>query len=144
MKKILSVTIALLMVAMVFIGCNDTKKESGSSSQNSSVQSSSSEQQKKLTKVKVTVDINGEVKSFDYETDKETLEALLLEKTEELKATLKDSEYGKFVEGMNGYVADSKKNEFFEVLVDGVSSKVGIKEIKIEEGKAYQFKLSKF
>jgi len=141
-KKFLSIAIALLMVTMVFIGCD--KKTNEQTSSGSSSTEASDVQQSKQVKVTVTININGETKSFAYETDKATLEELLVEKKDELKATFQDSEYGKMILGMNGYVADASKNEYFEILVDGVSSQVGAKEIPLEEGKTYEFKLSKF
>ena len=79
-----------------------------------------------------------------YQTDLATLEELLEENAEELGATLTDSEYGKFVEGMDGYVADASKNEYFAVLVNDTMSDVGISQIKLEDGKTYQFRLSTF
>ncbi|MFZ2539030.1 MAG: DUF4430 domain-containing protein [Oscillospiraceae bacterium] len=121
MKKIISLMLAVMLTASMFVGCSN--------------------------KLNVTVNVSQDGKvtlEKAYKTDAETLENLLVEKTEELGATLTDSDYGKFVEGMNGYKADVTKNEFFEVLVDDVSSQVGISEIKLEDGKVYTFKLSKF
>lgn len=120
MKKVLSLSLVVVMIAAIFVGCSSK------------------------TAVTIKMDINGDITTQEYKTDKTTLEELLVEKADELKATLTDSEYGKYVAGINGYTPDATKNEFIEVLVDDVSSQVGIKEIKIEEGKVYTFKVSKF
>ncbi|MEG0692882.1 MAG: hypothetical protein RR444_07350, partial [Oscillospiraceae bacterium] len=95
MKKILSLILAVVLMATMFVGC--------SSKLNVTV--------KVLQDDKVTVEKT-------YKTNEETLEKLLIAKTEDLGAILADSDYGKFVEGMNGYQADSTKNELCEVLVD--------------------------
>ncbi len=120
MKKVVSLSLVVIMIAAMFVGC--TKKNN----------------------VTIKMDINGKVTQQEFKTDKATLEDLLVEKTDDLKVTLTDSDYGKFVSGINGYVADAAKKEFIEVLVDDVSSQVGIKEIKLEDGKVYTFKVSKF
>lgn len=120
MKKVVSLSLVVMMIATIFVGCGNK------------------------TKVTIKMDIKGDVKTVEYKTDKETLEDLLVEKTDELKATLKDSEYGKYVVAINGYTPDATKNEYIEVLVDGKSSQVGVKEIKIEDGKVYTFKVSTF
>ncbi len=121
MKKIISLLLAVMLMVTMLVGCGN--------------------------KLDVTVNVlqDGKVTlEKTYKTEEQTLEKLLVEKAEDLGATLTDSDYGKFVEGMNGYKADASKNEFFEVLVDDVSSQVGIAEIKLEDGKVYTFKLSKF
>lgn len=120
MKKVVSLSLIVMMIATIFVGCESK------------------------TKLTINMDIKGDVKTVEYKTDKQTLEQLLVEKADELKATLEDSEYGKYVVGINGYTPDAAKNEYIEVLVDGKSSQVGVKEIKIEDGKVYTFKVSTF
>ncbi len=120
MKKVLSLSLVVVMFAMMLVGCSSK------------------------TAVTIKMDINGKVTTQEYKTDKATLEELVVEKAVELKATLTDSEYGKYLTGINGFTADATKNEYIEILVDDVSSQVGMKEIKLEDGKVYTFKTSKF
>ncbi|MEG1718901.1 MAG: DUF4430 domain-containing protein, partial [Clostridia bacterium] len=77
-------------------------------------------------------------------TDKEYLEGLLVEKQKELGFTLTDSTYGKFVAGMNNYMADTNKQEFFEVLVNDVPAMYGISEIPLKDGEKYSFRISTY
>lgn len=80
----------------------------------------------------------------EYKTDLETLEALLVEKADELGATLIDSDYGKFVSGMDNYLASDEKHEFFEILVNDEAAQTGIAEIVIADGDVYTFRLSTY
>lgn len=120
MKKILSISLTFIMLITIFTGC---------SSKNT---------------VTIKMDVNGDVVTQEYKTDKTTLEELLVEKTDELKLTLTDSDYGKYIEGINGYTPDYTKNEYVEILVDGVSSPVGIKEITLADGQVYTLQISVF
>jgi len=143
MKKLLSLSLALIIIASMFVGCEKAEVKKDNSSVASVVSEESSEIAKKY-EVKVKIEINEEIVEKTYKTDAESVEALLVENQEELKATFMDSEYGKMVTGMNGYEADSAKKEYFELLVDNVSSLTGAKDTKLEDGKTYTLKLSKF
>ena len=79
-----------------------------------------------------------------YRTNAATLEELLLAHEKELGAVLTDSDYGKFVEGMNGVVADPDKREFYSVGIDGEEAAVGIHEIALADGACYQFTLTNY
>lgn len=121
MKKITSALLAMMLIVSVLAGC------------------------KSKTEVTIKVEKDGSVQLEEaIKTDAETLEALLTDNAEKLGVTMQDSDYGKFVTGMNGYVADAEKKEFWLVSVDDVPSEVGVAEIKIEKGKVYSFKLSNF
>lgn len=155
-KKASVLLMSLVMTVLLLAGCQNGNGSTVSSQagQSSAISSDttpssdampSSDAPVELKKVTVQVEQDGKVTlEKTYESGLETLEELLLEKAEELGATLTDSEYGKFVEGMNGYVADASKNEYFEFLADGVSSPVGIKETKLADGASYLFRLSTF
>lgn len=125
MKRIIASGVAVVLAVFCLIGCASAKP-----------------------KVTVQVEQNGEItleKSFDsYGDDIDTLEKLVVEYNEELGASYEDSDYGKFVTGMNGYIADSSANEYFEILVNGESSMVGMAEIPLNENDVYLFKLSTF
>lgn len=78
-----------------------------------------------------------------YSVDKEaTVEDILVKYADELGATLEDSQYGKYITGINGYLADATKNEFVEFQVDGVPADVGISSVTVEEGKVYTFNIT--
>lgn len=121
MKKIGSISLVFIMIIAIFTGCSSSK-----------------------TTVTIKMDVNGEVTTKEIKTDKITLEDLLVEKADELKITLSDSDYGKFITGINSYVADETANEFIEVIVNNESSMVGIKEITITDKDVYTLKVSKF
>lgn len=149
-KKASVLLMSLVMTVLLLAGCQNgngstVSSQAGQSSAISSDTTPSSDAAVELKKVTVQVEQDGKVTlEKTYESGLKTLEELLVEKAEELGATLTDSEYGKFVEGMNGYVADASKNEYFEFLADGVSSPVGIKETKLADGASYLFRLSTF
>lgn len=158
MKKLLSLSLVLIIIASMLVGCEKAEVEKGTGTDTSkpssqavtdeipdtSEASQPAEEVAKKYEVKVKIEINEEIVEKTYKTDAESVEALLLENQEELKATFKDSEYGKMITGMNGYTADEAKKEYFELLVDGVSSLTGAKDTKLEDGKVYTIKLSKF
>lgn len=121
MKKITALVLGLIMAAFVFTGC---------ASKNA---------------VTVNVEQNGEVTlSKEYKTDAENLEELLVEKADELGATLVDSDYGKYIAGMNGYVASDDKHEYFELVVNGESAQTGASGVVIADGDVYLFRLTTY
>lgn len=121
MKKALSMSLVCIMLIAMLTACGTPKN-----------------------KVTVNIDINGTVTKTELKTTEATLEDVFIANQKELGLTLTDSDYGKFISGAGGYIADPAKNEFIEVLVNDVSSQVGIKEIIIADGDVYTLKLSTF
>ena len=159
MKKTGALLATFLLTMVLFAGCaqgapqNDTQTGGASSGQPSSeAQGSnpasdapSSEAATGQKTVTIQVEQDGKVTlEKQVASDLATLEELMVERAEELGATLTDSEYGKFVSGMNGYVADSAKNEYFEFLVDGEPAQVGIGSTELADGAVYLFRLATY
>lgn len=133
MKKFTSIAVSFIMVAVILVGCNTKPAEANNSST-------------AVAKATVTIemDLNGEITKKEIATNDKTVEELLVANTTELGLTLTDSEYGKFVAGINDYLADVAKNEFVEFFVNGTSSQVGIAEVEIADKDTYTFKISTF
>lgn len=155
MKKTGALLAALLMTVALFAGCTQNNSPAGDTSSDqpssgapvsesaSDVPSSEAAAEQKTVTIQVEQD--GKVTlEKQYESDLATLEELMVEQAGELGATLTDSEYGKFVSGMNGYVADSAKNEYFEFLVDGETAQVGIGSTELADGAVYLFRLATY
>lgn len=122
MKKIAVLIMTAIIATMLFTGCGGAKAS-----------------------VTVQVERGGEITiEKTYKTDVETLEALVVKYKDELGASYEDSDFGKFVTGMDNYTANAENNEFFEILVNDISSQVGMAEIKIADGDIYLFRLSTF
>lgn len=92
--------------------------------------------------VKVQVEVINESqsyeKTYDYETNKTSLGDLL---AEEGIIEYEDSDYGRFITGADGMTADSSKEEWWNVLVNGESASTGIDGIEIHEGDVYTLQL---
>lgn len=80
-------------------------------------------------------------KTFEYKTYHEFLQGLLEEKQEELDITFEESEFGKMITGMLGYVTDINK-EYFHISVGNEDAQTGVSEIPLEDNETYTFKLT--
>lgn len=120
MKKVLSVLAVVILIASVLIGCSS------------------------LGKVTVEVKKDGEItltKELNISKESETLEELLIANEKELGVTMEDSDYGKFITGMNNYIADSANNEYYSIYVNGEMAQTGVSEIKLNDKDVYTFEL---
>jgi len=88
--------------------------------------------------VKVMNEFQDYEKTYDYETDKTILGDLL---AEENIIEYENSDYGRYVTGADGMEADSSKEEWWNVLVNGESASTGIDGIEIKEGDVYTLQL---
>jgi hypothetical protein len=140
MKKKLHFILSLLLVALIavsaFAGCTD-RKDPDRSGENSAPADS--------TPVGVTfkfqmVDKDENLTEWDITTTETNLaEALLAEELIEGS----DGAYGLFVTVVNGVALD-EDNAYWELLVDGESSMVGVSSVTIDPAKVYAFKYSTF
>jgi len=105
-------------------------------------------QKEEVKKIKASVFINpggkkGQLlgaQEVEVEKDKSALEL-----TEEV-AKVETSGEGEmaFVTSINGRSADSAKNEFWELLINGESSQVGAGSYEVQDGDKIEWRISKF
>lgn len=129
MKRVIAFSLVLVMLAAALVGCAE----------------------KKAT-VTVNVEQDGAVVlTKQYEVtlpanDAEALsvESVIVENAEELGAILEDSDYGKYVIGMNGYIADDAKQEYWAILVNGEMAMTGLRDTRVADGDVYTFQLATY
>ena len=56
--------------------------------------------------------------------------------------TYTNSDYGAFINSVNGYVTDTKK-EFWEIMINGKSAEVGMSAYVVQSGDKIELKISK-
>lgn len=95
----------------------------------------------KTVSIQIIIKDKGVNKTFQYKTDRAYVIELLTDKQAELKLETQDGPYGKFVTGLMGIKADSKK-EFFNIKVDGKDATVGVSQLPIENKRTYTFILT--
>lgn len=121
MKKGFSLTLLCLLLAAALAGCAGQQT------------------------VTVSVEKDGEILlETEIKTQFETVEEMIEASAADLRATLVDSDYGKYVEGMAGYVADAASNEYWAFYVNGEMSQTGLRDTLIEDGAAYSFLLETY
>lgn len=129
MKRVVSLALAVVLLAALFTGCAG-----------------------KTGKVTVQVERDGQVtltKEYEFalpadDSQSVSVESIVEEHAEELGATLVDSDYGKYVTGMDGYVADDAKQEYWSFLVNGEMSQTGLRDTKAADGDVYTFQLATY
>lgn len=93
-------------------------------------------------KVAVSVEVINEnddyQKVYDYETEEKTL-GDLLDKEGLIEA--QDSEYGRYITGVDGMKADDAKEQWWCVLVNGESAQTGVDGIQLEDGGKYTLEM---
>ena len=87
------------------------------------------------------VDRDGNEKSYEIHTDKETVGEALLE----LNLIAGDEgDYGLYVKTVDGVTADyDTDGEYWAFYVDNTYAQTGVDSTKVEEGKSYAFKVEK-
>jgi hypothetical protein len=96
----------------------------------------------KAVTIEVVVESEGIEKIYELNTDAEYLYDLLLEIEEAIQPEFEDSSFGIYLTGLEGYIADVSKNEFFAIKVNGVDALYGVKELPVIDGEVYRFELS--
>ncbi len=93
----------------------------------------------------ITLEIvaDGETKTISAKTDAAFLENLLVELQEKGKLTvdLPESTYGKFINAVNGRVADADKFEYWAVYVNGEYGQNGVSTEPVVDGTTYRLVL---
>lgn len=122
-KRIVSVGVMVVLLVMLIIVAvgNVEQPETGT----------------KSIQVQITYDDVGKV--TEVETDAEFLSDWV---QEQQGFGWTESEYGIFIEVVDWRVADSEKQEWWCILVDGESATVGVSQIPVEDGKEYTFQLN--
>ena len=115
---------------------------------NSSPASVAGETDNKITQdIQITVtDNNSQTKVYtsSYKPNK-TLFTHLIDlqgKNAGFSFTYTNSDYGAFINSVNGYVTDTKK-EFWEILINGKSAEVGMSAYVVQSGDKIELKISK-
>ena len=96
----------------------------------------------KAVTVEVVVESEGIEKIYDLNTDAEYVYDLLMEIQEDIKPEFEEASFGIYITGLEGYTADTTKNEFYAIKVNGVDAVVGVKELPVIDGEVYRFELS--
>lgn len=127
-EYVIAASVLVLAIAVLFVfrsgifSKNDTNKEGGQYS--------------------VQVDVINEnedyEKSYSFDTDETVLGDLLVNND---IIEYEDSEYGRFVTGADGMIADSSKEQWWSVLVNGESASTGIDGISIQDGDVYTLEM---
>lgn len=82
-------------------------------------------------------------KSINYLAYKESvLDALLADSEVELAGS--DSEWGYFITGVKGIEANGAQNEYWQILIDGEATSVGISSIELFFGQVLTFQLAQW
>ncbi len=90
----------------------------------------------------VTVKVIAESRDFEKEDKVTTEKQNLGDVLEEMGiAEYSNSGYGKFITGLYDIKADSGKEEWWSILVNGGFAGIGVDGIKINEGDVYTFEL---
>lgn len=143
-KKSLSLCLLLVLIAamaLFAVGCSDNSNSGASEAPKSTEATVSAIVTGKGQRVfdfEVT-DLDGKVTAFEIHTDKE----LVGDALEELGLLEgEDGPYGLYVKTVNGITADyDKDGKYWAFYVDGAYASQGVDSTKIEEGKAYAFKV---
>lgn len=93
-------------------------------------------------KISVSVEVINEnedyEKVYDYQTEEKTL-GELLDKEGLIEA--KDSEYGRYIIGVDDMKADDAKEQWWCVLVNGESAQTGVDGIELEDNAKYTLEM---
>lgn len=96
----------------------------------------------KSVTIEVVADSQGISKIYDINTDAEFLYDLLMEIQADIKPEFEESSFGIYLTGLEGYIADEAKKEFYAIKVNGVDALLGVKELPVVDGEVYRFELS--
>ena len=144
-KKSLSLCLLLVLIAAMVlfaVGCSDNSNSAGASEAPESTEATVSAivtgKGQRVFDFEVT-DFDGKVTAFEIHTDKE----LVGDALEELGLLDgEDGPFGLYVKTVNGITADyDKDGKYWAFYVDGAYASQGVDSTKIEEGKAYAFKV---
>ena len=124
MKKLLTLALAIALVCALICSCSAPAEEAQSA------------EAKTIT---VCVTANGETEKISLETSAETLREAL-EKEGLIAGS--ESDYGMFVETVNGITANADNQEWWCITIGGKSAATGVDEIIIEDGASYEFTLT--
>lgn len=88
----------------------------------------------------ITVDvINGETKTFEYDTDAEYLRGVLADENGLISGD--DGEFGLYVKTVDGYTANESGQEWWCFTKGGETIMTGVDEIAIADGEHYEITL---
>ena len=144
-KKSLSLCLLLVLIAamaLFAVGCSDNSNSTGASEAPKSTEATVSAivtgKGQRVFDFEVT-DFDGNVTAFEIHTDKE----LVGDALEELGLLDgEDGPFGLYVKTVNGITADyDKDGKYWAFYVDGAYASQGVDSTKIEDGKAYAFKV---
>lgn len=128
----LALLLSLLLVVGSFAGCGGKQESSGAGSGSQAVYVAS----KSITLTVVHKD--GSQKDFPIQTDAQNLREAL--EQEKLIAG-EESEYGLFVNTVDGEKADEANEEWWQLSKNGEVSPTGVDSTEIADGDAYTFTL---
>ena len=77
-------------------------------------------------------------KTYSFETEEKTLGDLL---DKEKLVEYQDSDYGRYITGVDGMKADDSKQLWWSVEVNGESSQTGVDGIEIKDGDKYTLRM---
>lgn len=77
-------------------------------------------------------------KTYSYKTEEKTLGDLL---DKEKLVEYQDSDYGRFITGVDGMKADDSKQLWWSVEVNGESAQTGVDGIEIKDGDKYTLRM---
>src|SRR4030043_862061 len=138
--------IAVVLIAFTVIGAYSAIVNVRRSGE---VASATNNQAEEINKIKVSIIINSAVdqkilssqtaKDVEIEEDKTALDLTSSVATVEKTGEGKDA----FVTAINGEKADSSKNEYWELIINGKSSQVGAGSYVVRDGDKIEWRLSK-
>ena len=116
-RKLLAAVLALALLLLCVVGCK-AKGEIGDKT------------------ITITVTWEGETEEITVDTDQEMLGAALLEKD---LISGSDSEYGLFVDTVNGHYADPDLGQWWVFTKDGEMVATGVDSTPIVDGDAFEW-----
>jgi len=144
MKKIIAIVLLIVAVVVLYFNYNEIQSKI---SDNSEVQGiSTTDNLQALTLEVISTDNIKTIYSIGYEKD-QTLVEILNSQTEnnsDFNYETEKSSFGDYVTSINQIKADSTKNEFWNIKVNGQDSMVGISEIKPSNNDVITFSLLTF
>lgn len=126
-ELIVSVLIILLAIGGVFLvrGVFSNNKNTTQAGQNN-------------VEVNVVNEKEDYDKTYSFETEEKTLGDLL---DKEKLVEYQDSDYGRYITGVDGMKADDSKQLWWSVEVNGESSQTGVDGIEIKDGDKYTLRM---
>lgn len=117
-----------IVVALALAGCSQQAASQGA----------------KNVTVKVVAASQSIDETFTYQTDAEKLVDLLNEHPDDLKVETETGDYGEFITSVAGYAADTSKNEFWSILVNGEMGLEGVSTQSVSDHDTFTLELSTY